>query len=370
MTTSGYAKFGNANPVTTEDIDPVTSCVGNTFFEKSGVPGVNIPMDMCPRFMGQRCGRKWDKFCDAYLFSGNIDMGGYAHINKDFLEQAAKEKYCRAATDQPGVQCALQCQPFNPIAQTSAQVCEWEGTQNWLDTKDEYDMAGMFPQTARLNPISPLMMDRCPMVCDAANPTTTDYLGPDDEIINKCIEYGACGDVLMDVAYYAVKNGIEVTNPKLKKLIDYAKVDSPFNPNLVAQIAREYSIPASVALELLQNPPKGPLTPTADRVKSSINQTKFSDPIVSPVDPDKKKPKKLNSAMQIKPQTVAPGIFPDLSLAKSRLNARKEGYYSSNKDKNRSIITVILCLVLFLVLAVVLFKMFSGENKIKEVRFF
>ena len=90
------------------------------------------------------------------------------------------------------------------------------------------------------------------MVCDAKGIRD---IGENDAVINKCIEHGACSDTLMELAYYTVKNGINVSNKKFAKFVDLARMQKPFNPNVVARIARNYGIPASDALELLQNPP-------------------------------------------------------------------------------------------------------------------
>ena len=71
-TSSNYAKFGPANPLTPEDIDPVPGqCVGNIMFTKSGVPGYQMQKDFCPRLMSQRCSVNWDNFCEAYLTDSN-----------------------------------------------------------------------------------------------------------------------------------------------------------------------------------------------------------------------------------------------------------------------------------------------------------
>lgn len=253
MTTSDYATYGSPIALTKELIDPVEQCVGNNFFTKTGRPGINQEIGLCQKFMGKRCAaNNWDVYCDYFLYTGETDTGGFHHLNRKFLETAAKEKFCRAATEAPGAQCAMSCEPFDPTSQASPQVCSWVGTQNWMDTKAEYDLAGNYLQTQTLNPVSPTFMNRCPLVCDAKG---ISEISEDDAIINKCIDHGACGDTLLELAYYITKNGIPVNNTKFKKFIDLAKLDKPFNPNVVSRIAKNYGIPASDALELLQNPP-------------------------------------------------------------------------------------------------------------------
>jgi hypothetical protein len=284
---SNYSKFGAASPLEILNVDPVEMCIGSgTMFNKQGLTNSARQVDLCPRFMSQRCAAKWDQFCDAYLTSSNYDSGGYLHINKDFLADVANKKYCRLDTSSPGAQCAVRCQPFNPEDQTSPEICEAIGTKNWRDTKNEYDLSGQFPQTAKLNPISPLYMDRCEYICDAKNPPSEDALGPNDEVINKCIQYGGqCLSILNDVVYNAVKNGTNVTNPALLQLMSYAKQDQPLNPNVATKIASAFGIPATVAFDVLQNAKYGVPNQTIDAGKEGYdpNSKKVGAIVVNPL---------------------------------------------------------------------------------------
>ena len=247
-----YSKFGQSNPITLDEIDPVDRCIGNTYFNKTGITGNNMQNDFCPRFMAQRCASKWDQYCDIYLNTSKTDMGGYKHINKNFLNETARKKYCRINTDSPMSQCSLRCESFNPTGQSSIEICEPIGTKNWLDTKNEVDLSGNFYQTARLNPISPLYMDKCPETCDAKNINTEDALTNDDMVLNKCIEHGACNNILMDLAYNTVKNNINVTNDAFNKIIEYAKTNRSINPNIVSKLSRQYGISPSETLDILE----------------------------------------------------------------------------------------------------------------------
>ncbi len=113
MTTNGYARFGVENPLTADSIDPVGQCVGNTFFTKTGIPGSNMQEDFCGRFMAQRCAVSWDNMCEAYMTDSNYDQGGFLHINKEFLAEVAKKKYCHL-TNAVGTHCAKRCESFLP----------------------------------------------------------------------------------------------------------------------------------------------------------------------------------------------------------------------------------------------------------------
>jgi hypothetical protein len=39
---SNFVRFGPSNPITVDDIDPVSSCVGNTYFNPNGREGANL----------------------------------------------------------------------------------------------------------------------------------------------------------------------------------------------------------------------------------------------------------------------------------------------------------------------------------------
>lgn len=230
--------YGMVISNSSDDVDPVSYCVGDTLFNGAG----NMPVGVCDKYMSQRCSSNWDNYCDAYLYQSQGPDSNY--VNKKFLNETAKHKYCRVDTSQPGVQCALQCESFDPRIQTSAKICEWIGTQNWLDTKDGTDLTGNFYHHI---PLSPVYMDRCPMTCDAKDIT----IKPNDPVVDKCIENGSCGQILMDLAYYLTKQGKTVDNPVIQKLM--AHVGKPFNPNVISRSAREYSVSPTEMLDILRD---------------------------------------------------------------------------------------------------------------------
>lgn len=342
MTTSNYSRFGSSNPVTPADIDPVEQCVGNTFFTKTGIPGSNMQEDLCPRFMAQRCAADFDNYCEAYLYESVYDQGGFKHINKQFLAETARKKYCRMNSAAPGAHCATKCEAFNPEGQTSVQICETVGAQNWLDTKEEFDLGGNFPQSARLNPISPLYLGYCPEICDAANLPSADALGPNDKVLNKCIEHGACSEILMDLAYNVVKNSIPVTNPAFQSIINYAKLDKPINPNVIAKIASSYGLPPQVALDVLDAAKHGGVSNGINPNKSvnlSIPSMNGANDLIG------------NMAAMYptkKSQTIIPG-----GMLPRTLEISKEGFYSSRQSISsgkKTAIAFAIVLALFLIL--------------------
>lgn len=231
---SGYSRFGVSNPITLEQADPVQCCLPGAFLNCPDNTLKNN-IDACPLFMAQRCAGNWDDACDAYLFASETDMGGFAHVNKRFLNDVAKLKFCHTDTKSPGSHCALKCESFDPVGQTSPQVCEWIGTNNWFDTKTEYNLAADYIENGRLNTISPLYMGRCPEVCDANNDPA--ILGADSKILNYCFQYGGCSDTLMKVAQEVTRNNTVVGNADMRRFIEVAKNNVPFNPNVAINMA-------------------------------------------------------------------------------------------------------------------------------------
>jgi len=242
-----YATFGESNPLTKGDVDPTEMCVGITLFTKEGIAN-NLQEDFCPKFMSKRCSQNWDDKCEAYLNDTFYNPSGFTVVNKNFLSEVAKAKYCRTV---PTAACATRCEAFNYLGQSSPQVCESVGTENWYayDEDSPQDLKGDFPQSAKLTNLSPIYMGPCPQVCDMPPP---DSLGPDDYVLNKCLEHGACTNVLMDLAYNVVKNNIPVKNKAFQELIKYAALQKGIDPEKIVNFAKSYGIPTENAVEILK----------------------------------------------------------------------------------------------------------------------
>ena len=342
MSSSGesYSRFGSENPLTPASIDPTQFCVGNIFFTPQGIDGSRLDKELCPLFMGQRCAQNWDDACSAYLTGSNYDQGGFLHINKKFLTEAAKKKYCRMSSA-PGTHCAKRCESFIPEGQSSVQVCDTWGTMNWLDTQNEQDLGGNFPQSARLNPISPLYMSYCPEVCDASDTMSADALGPNDTVLNYCIQYGTCEQVLMDLAYNLAANNQEsrVTNPAFQKITAAAKLDAPINPNVVAKIATSYGLPIDTAMEVLKGAKEGGVSGNVKSDVFSIIQApgsgKVEIPGSTPVAsstmvsmPPGKNSSNSQMKIPVSPTVVKGVVSPTKSSKPSRKG--KEGFYKQS----------------------------------------
>lgn len=352
--TSGYVKFGNENPLTPGTVDPTQLCVGNTFFTPQGIDGSRMDRSFCPLFMAQRCANDWDAMCSAYLTGSKYDQGGFLHMNKEFLAETAKKKYCRMSSA-PGTHCAKRCQAFVPQGQTSVQVCDQIGTMNWLDTKDEYDLAGDFPQSSRLNPISPLYMSYCPEVCDASNPMPADALGPNDVVLNYCIQNAACEQVLMDLAYNLVSNNQEsrVSNPAFQKIIQTAKNDIPVNPNVIAKIATTYGIPAQTALDVLRDAKVGGVSGEIKGEVLNIVQAPGSDIVEIPgssvASPVMKSMPPMKQEIVVSPTIKAKGVVSPTPV-KSFAASSREGFYPQKIDTKKTAVCIAFVIVLLVII--------------------
>ena len=323
MSSIGYSTFGPANPLTKENVDPTSQCVGNTFFTKSGITGSRMQKDFCPRFMAQRCSTQWDEYCEAYLISSNSDMAGNTFVNKEFLNETAKKKYCRLDVDKAGSHCSLKCESFLPSGQTSVDICENVGTFNYLDTKSEYDLTGDFPQSGRLKQVSPLYYTSCPDICDAKDTTINpDVLTEKDNVLNKCIEHGACTTTLLDLAYNLVKNSQtdKVTNKAFQKIIQNAKIDAPVNPNIVVKLGQDFGISPEIALDVLQD------------AKYGYNEKNS---------PYKFPQTTKNNNTDYEPYSVSANFAPNLSAIADKMN-QKAGFnpFAPDSSSNKTSIVV------------------------------
>jgi hypothetical protein len=100
---------------------------------------------------------------------------------------------------------------------------------------------------------------------------SADALGPNDPVLNYCLQHGTCTQVLQDLAFNLVANNQEsrVTNPAFQKIIQLAKIDQPINPNVVAKIATSYGLPIDVAVDVLRGAKQGGISGEAARLPSS-----------------------------------------------------------------------------------------------------
>lgn len=196
---SDFSEFGKPYSGYWEDRDkdPVDRCLPGAFLSDKFQ---TAQLDMCPDFMSQRCARDWDSKCDLYFES-------LENINevRDFLSKTLSKKFCRLADDS---KCTIECQPFDPIAQSTAKVCTYLGSEPLRDRMDNLDIGYYFPVN-----MSPDYMGKCMQTCDVVAPNKIDEHDP---IIDKILNIGYRSQVLTQLCQLSLDSKTPISNPRLQ----------------------------------------------------------------------------------------------------------------------------------------------------------
>ena len=200
---SDFAEFGKPYEGywAERDKDPVDCCLPGAFLSGNFQ---TAQLDMCPDFMSQRCARSWDGKCDLYYQS----LGDINDV-RDFLSKSLDKKFCHLAANS---KCTIQCQPFDPIAQTTAKVCTYLGTEPVKDRADELDIGYYLPVN-----MSPDYMGPCYQTCDVIAP---DQIDPNDPLINKVMDIGYRSKVLTELCRISLETKTPISNPRLQMYCD------------------------------------------------------------------------------------------------------------------------------------------------------
>lgn len=279
-----YSEFG----INTSADDPLSCCMPGSYFTCSNKTS---DLGLCPSFMAQRCATKWDNYCDVYM-EAIPDWNS----RKNFINQTAEKKYCSLAQ---GSNCTKLCQPFDPIAQQSFQVCDFVGTEIIsINGNKVVPPTTVQPNNAPapsptitpavivtpasstttpssssvvVTPITPASstvvispipsstnlsmrrfsdtisnsIDNPSVYTDFTNPTymvqpcnktcdliDSNILTMNDPVINNCLTYGLCSDVLANICDTADKKGVKVAHTDLANLCEIRK--SNLNPNSIS----------------------------------------------------------------------------------------------------------------------------------------
>ena len=189
-----YSEFGKPYAAFPVQTDPVQTCLAGSLWHG----GELANLGMCPAYMAQRCGSKWDPYCDEYLLGlEDIDL------IRDVLQQTAVKKYCRLADNSS---CSINCQPFNPISNASTQICGFYGNEGLIDGNQNIDIGYYTPVN-----ISPVYMNRCAISCDQI-----DNMTDDDPVVNNCLSSGLCGSQMNNICQLASQNGKPLGNKALQ----------------------------------------------------------------------------------------------------------------------------------------------------------
>lgn len=241
-----YYDFGLNEPVEKKYLDPVDSCLAGKLF-KTDNP-LRFQATLCNDYMSQRCAKNWDDKCQLFFEQSVGDSTKYDVKNfgdKTFLEDVARNKYCTLDQNDPNAKCYQICEPWNPIAQTSPEVCKTYGSVVYQDNSYLQDIAGDFPATAKLRTSSPIKISKCPVLCEGVN-----KIEKDDPVIKRCLENGQCQDVLQNLAIYAYEKNLPVENIEFKKFMD-SFITAPPKPSTAVPQQSTTSITPTT---LLSNP--------------------------------------------------------------------------------------------------------------------
>lgn len=178
--------------------DPVEVCLPGSFLspEKSS----DLDLNNCPIYMSQRCALSWDDKCDLYVNSLDDPV-----LLKNFIRSTASKKFCHLTSDST---CKVLCQPFNPIAQDSPQVCANVGKDVLKNAADNLDIGWYLP----VNMSPDYMSASCNQTCDNVAGSAID---PSDIVVNACLKYGFCNDILTNVCQ--LSGGKSISHPGLQQ---------------------------------------------------------------------------------------------------------------------------------------------------------
>lgn len=203
--------------------DPVDVCLPGSFLnpEKSS----DLDYNNCPILMSQRCSTGWDDKCDLYVNSLDDPV-----LLKNFLRATASKKFCHLTPDST---CKLLCQPFNPIAQDSPQVCANVGKDVLKDANDSIDIGWYLP----VNMSPDYMGASCSQICDNIPGSSID---PSDIVVTACLKYGFCNDILTNVCQLSDEKSI--SHPGLQRFCSSLTNKDMSNNNSKSSVAVPFKV--------------------------------------------------------------------------------------------------------------------------------
>ncbi len=213
-----YQTFKNVSgPIKNYLADPVQDCIAGNFFNGHDNP-TRYDIGRCSRFMGERCSRQWDGYCDLYLRE-QIDADFVGKAANEFLLKALDAQFCTVDKNTVGSDktCFTKCEQMDPLAPDSAMICQTEGNYVYRTTDKMYNIDTQYNALGRLSTPSPIRIAECPRVC---NLLTEDKLTDNNRILNECLDRGIGGDILVNIATNAISNGVKITNTRFNRFID------------------------------------------------------------------------------------------------------------------------------------------------------
>lgn len=211
-----YQKFNVNGPIQNYLADPVQDCIAGNFFNGHDNP-LRYDIGRCSTFMGQRCSKQWDGYCDLYL-KERMDADFVGKAANEFLIKALDAQFCTVNKSLPGSEqtCFTKCEQMDPLAPDSAMICQTEGNFIYRNTDKLYNIDTQYPSTGRLSTPSPIRIAECPKVC---NLLTEDKLTDDNRVLNECIDRGIGADILVNIAENAISQNVKITNSRFNRFI-------------------------------------------------------------------------------------------------------------------------------------------------------
>ena len=209
-----YEKYGGNNPITQKNADPVQCCLEGSYLNCPENP-FRFEKGLCTKFMGQRCARGWDQYCDLYLEEqSSSDFTGKKVT--EFLTEAFSSKFCRDDTSDPNSKCYTRCEMLNPLSNNSATVCKTYGNNAYRDIRNVQAVSTGFLLDAKLDAATPLSVHKCPKTCDIL---AMNSFGEDDRVLNEVLDRGIAQNAVMNLAQNIVKSGLSINNTRLQNFI-------------------------------------------------------------------------------------------------------------------------------------------------------
>lgn len=214
-----YTKFGENKIIKNSLADPVQDCLAGNFFNGADNP-LRYDVGRCNTFMGQRCARQWDGYCDLYLNQmtkeEKIDYT-YANPNK-FLIDALDSMFCQVNADIKGSNqtCFTRCEQMDPFAPDSAMLCKTWGDFVYRNSDKQYNIDTQFNALGKLSTASPISITQCPKIC---NLLTEDKLTDNNRVLNECLDRGIGTDIIVNIVENAIAMGLNITNSRLNNFI-------------------------------------------------------------------------------------------------------------------------------------------------------
>ena len=211
-----YQKFNVNGPIKNYLADPVQDCIAGNFFNGHDNP-LRYDIGRCSTFMGQRCSRQWDGYCDIYL-KERMDADFVGKAANEFLIKALDAQFCTVNKSLPGSEqtCFTKCEEMDPLAPDSAMICQTEGNFVYRNTDKMYNIDTQYPSTGRLSTPSPIRIAECPKVC---NLLSEDKLTDNNRVLNECLDRGIGADILVNIAENAISQGVKITNTRFNRFI-------------------------------------------------------------------------------------------------------------------------------------------------------